>query len=269
MMGRQTVDQSQLFYLFNLEKRIPERHLLRRINPTVTRILGEFREKLQPFYSEIGRPSIDPELMIRMLIVGYCYGIRCERKLCEEVELHLAYRWFCRLDLDDKVPDHSTFSVNRHGRFRDSDLFRQVFEAVVRACMDAGLVKGEAFAVDASVMEADASRYHGKAPDDIDWSVPERQTRAVAEFLGAVDDEDAGADEPAEELARAVRGMPRMSPQAAMLSKHPLAQGHTRRQRRCPRSCSFLHWYPGVRQITRRAQEGRDALCTPEDPPWF
>jgi transposase len=194
MMGRQTVDQSQLFYLFNLEKRIPERHLLRRINPTVTRILAEFREKLEPFYSEIGRPSIDPELMIRMLIVGYCYGLRFERKLCEEVELHLAYRWFCRLDLDDAVPDHSTFSVNRHGRFRDSDLFRQVFEAVVRACMDAGLVKGEAFAVDASVMEADASRYHGKAPDDIDWSVQERQTRAVAEFLGALDDEDPDAN---------------------------------------------------------------------------
>jgi transposase len=194
MMGRQTVDQSQLFYLFNLEKRIPARHLLRRINPTVTRILAEFREKLEPFYSEIGRPSIDPELMIRMLIVGYCYGIRFERKLCEEVELHLAYRWFCRLDLDDKVPDHSTFSVNRHGRFRANDLFRQVFEAVVRACMHAGLVKGEAFAVDASVMEADASRYRGKAPDAIDWSVPERQTRAVAEFLGALDDEDPNAD---------------------------------------------------------------------------
>jgi hypothetical protein len=108
MMGRQTVDQSQLFYLFNLERRIPARHLLRRINPTVTRILAEFREKLEPFYSEVGRPSIDPELMIRMLIVGYCYGIRFERKLCEEVELHLAYRWFCRLDLDDKVPDHSS-----------------------------------------------------------------------------------------------------------------------------------------------------------------
>jgi transposase len=194
MMGRQGGDQSQLFYLFNLEKRIPERHLLRRINPTVTRILADLRPKLEPFYSEIGRPSIDPELMIRMLIVGYCYGIRFERRLCEEVELHLAYRWFCRFDLDDKVPDHSTFSVNRHGRFRDSDLLRQVFEAVVRACMDAGLVKGEGFAVDASVMEADASRYHGKAPDEIDWSAPERQTRAVAEFLGALDDDDPDAD---------------------------------------------------------------------------
>jgi transposase len=194
MMGRQTVDQSQLFYLFNLETRIPARHLLRRINPTVTRILAGLREKLEAFYSEIGRPSIDPELMIRMLIVGYCYGIRSERKLCEEVELHLAYRWFCRLDLDDKVPDHSTFSVNRHGRFRQSDAFRRVFEAIVRACMDAGLVKGEGFAVDASVMEADASRYHGVTPEEADWSAPERQTRAVAEFLGALDDDDPTAD---------------------------------------------------------------------------
>jgi transposase len=148
MMGRQTGDQSRLFYLFNLERRIPAGHLLRRINPIVTQILGELRLKLAPFYSDIGRPSIDPELMIRMLIIGYCYGIRFERRLCEEVEMHMAYRWFCRLNLDDKVPDHSTFSVNRHGRFRNSDLLRQVFEAVVRACMDAGLVRGEGFAID-------------------------------------------------------------------------------------------------------------------------
>jgi transposase len=194
MMGRQGGDQSQLFYLFNLERRVPADHLLRRVNPIVTRVLANLREKLAPFYSDIGRPSIDPELMIRMLIVGYCYGIRSERRLCEEVELHLAYRWFCRLDLDDKVPDHSTFSVNRHGRFRDSDILRHVFEAVVRACMDAGLIKGEGFAIDASVIEADASRYHGKAPDEIDWSAPEHQTRAVAEFLTALDDDDADAD---------------------------------------------------------------------------
>jgi transposase len=194
MMGRQTSDQSRLFYASNLDELIPERHLLRRINPIVTRVLAELRGQLKPFYSEIGRPSIDPELMLRMLIVGYCYGIRFERKLCEEVELHLAYRWFCRLDLEDQVPDHSTFSVNRHGRFRDSDILRQLFEAVARACMDAGLVKGEGFAIDASVMEADASRYHGKAPDEIDWSAPERQTRAVSEFLAGLDDEDAHAD---------------------------------------------------------------------------
>ena len=194
MMGRQGGDQSQLFYLFNLERRIPEYHLLCRVNPVVTQVLADLRGKLAPFYSDIGRPSIDPELMIRMLIVGYCYGIRFERRLCEEVELHLAYRWFCRLHLDDNVPDHSTFSVNRHGRFRDSDILRHVFEAVVRACMEAGLVKGEGFAVDASVIEADASRYRGKAPDEIDWSAPERQTRAVAEFLSSLDDEDSDTD---------------------------------------------------------------------------
>jgi transposase len=187
MMGRQKSDQSQLFYLFNLEARIPERHLLRRINPIVTRVLTDVRSKLEPFYSDIGRPSIDPELMIRMLIVGYCYGVRFERKLCEEVELHLAYRWFCRLDLDDRVPDHSTFSVNRHGRFRAGDILRQVFEAVVRACMDAGLVKGEGFAVDASVIEANASRYHGVPPEEADWSAPERQTRAVKEYIAGLD----------------------------------------------------------------------------------
>src|SRR3974390_631089 len=196
MMGRQGGDQSQLFYLFNLERRIPECHLLRRINPEVTRIVADLHEKLAPFYSDIGRPSIYPELMIRMLIVGFCYGCRFERRLCEEVDLHLAYRWFCRLDLDDEVPDHSTFSVNRHGRFRDSDILRHVFEAVVRACMDAGLIKGEGFAIDASVIEADASRYHGKAPDEIDWSAPERQTRAIAEFLTSLDDADADRKAP-------------------------------------------------------------------------
>jgi transposase len=194
MMGRQSVDQSQLFYLFNLEQRIPADHLLRRINPIVARVLADLRAALVPFYSDIGRPSIDPELMMRMLIVGYCYGIRCERRLCQEVELHLAYRWFCRLDLEDRVPDHSTFSVNRHGRFRDSDIFRRLFEAVVRTCMDAGLVKGEGFAVDASVMEANASRYHGQAPGEIDWSTPERQTRAVVEFLSSFDEENPDAD---------------------------------------------------------------------------
>ena len=194
MMGLQAVDQSQLFYLFNLEQRIPADHLLRRINPIVGRVLADLRATLAPFYSDIGRPSIDPELMIRMLIVGYCYGIRCERRLCQEVELHLAYRWFCRLDLEDRVPDHSTFSVNRHGRFRDSDVFRQLFEAVVRVCMDARLVKGEGFAIDASVMEANASRYHGQAPGEIDWSTPERQTRAVAEFLSSFDDENPDAE---------------------------------------------------------------------------
>jgi transposase len=190
MMGWQRGDQTSLFYEFRLEDRIPKDHLLRRINVFVTPVLGDVREQLQPYYSEIGRPSVDPELMLRMLIIGYCYGLRSERKLTQEVELHLAYRWFCRLDLDDKVPHHSTFSENRLHRFRQSDVFRHIFERVVAACMAAGLVMGEGFAVDASVMEANASRYHGKAPDEIEWAEPERQTRAVKEYLAALEAEN-------------------------------------------------------------------------------
>jgi transposase len=165
MMGRQDRDQRQLFYEFSLDEMIPADHLLRRINVFATAVLGDLHEQLKAFYSDIGRPSIDPELMIRMLLVGYCYGIRHERRLCQEVGLHLAYRWFCKLDLNDKVPHHSTFSVNRLGRFRESEILRHIFERVVATCMAAGLVKGEGFAVDASVMEANASRYHGKAPE--------------------------------------------------------------------------------------------------------
>jgi transposase len=119
MMGRQDRDQGQLFYEFKLDDVVPKDHLLRRMNVFVTGVLADLHQQLRPFYSDIGRPSVDPELMIRMLIVGYCYGIRHERRLCEEVKLHLAYRWFCKLDLDDKVPHHSTFSINRLERFRE------------------------------------------------------------------------------------------------------------------------------------------------------
>src|SRR6266481_5558341 len=195
MMGRQTSDQASLFYEFRLEDRISKDHLLRRINVFVAPVLDSVREQLKPYYSEIGRPSVDPELMIRMLIVGYCYGLRSERRLTQEVELHLAYRWFCRLDLDDKVPHHSTFSENRLHRFRESDVFRRIFERVVSACMAAGLVKGEGFAVDASVMEANASRYHGKTPEEIVWAEPERQKRAVAEYLAALEAEAGSQDD--------------------------------------------------------------------------
>ena len=125
-----------------------------------------------------------------MLIVGYCYGIRSERRLCEEAHLNLAYRWFCRLSLEDEVPNHSTFSKNRHGRFRDSDLFRWLFNGVLRRCMDAGLVKGEGFAVDASIIKADASRQRGVPGDEqINWSDPALSTRAVREYLEGLDEE--------------------------------------------------------------------------------
>jgi transposase len=188
MMGRQRREQGKLFYEFRLEDRIPENHLLRRIDVFVTAALADLHKELEPYYSDIGRPSVDPELMLRMLIVGYCYGIRSERRLTQEVELHLAYRWFCKLDLEDEIPHHSTFSANRLGRFRESDVLRHVFERVVWTAMAMGLVKGEGFAVDASVLEANASRYHGKAPEELDWSEKQRQTRAVAEYLAALDE---------------------------------------------------------------------------------
>ncbi len=187
MMGGQDRDQGSLFYEFNLDAMIPQSHLLRRINVFVTAVLADVHEQLQPFYSDIGRLSVDPELMIRMLLVGYCYGIRSERQLCQEVMLHLAFRWFCKLDLEDKIPHHSTFSANRLGRFGESEILRHIFERVVAACMATGLVKGEGFAVDASVVEANASRYHGQSPRDITWTDEQRQKRAVAEYLEALD----------------------------------------------------------------------------------
>src|SRR4030088_3197221 len=154
MMGERRVRQDALFYEFSLERHVPERHLLRSIDRFVE--LDGVRQELAPFYSEMGRPSIDPELLIRMLIVGYCFGIRSERRLCEEVHLNLAYRWFCRIGLDGPVPDHSTFSKNRHGRFRDSDLLRRLFETVLQRCIEEGLVGGEGFAIDASLIAAEA-----------------------------------------------------------------------------------------------------------------
>ena len=148
MMGRQEHRQGHLFYQFDLEAMVPADHLLRGIAHFLD--LSGLRRHLAPFYSHTGRPSIDPELMIRMLVIGYAYGIRSERRLCEEVKLNLAYRWFCGLSIEDAIPDHSSFSKNRHGRFRDSDAFRQVFETVVDRAIRAGLVGGEGFAVDAS-----------------------------------------------------------------------------------------------------------------------
>ena len=156
MMGERRVEGA-LFFEFSLERHVPSDHLLRAIDRFVD--LNELRARLAPFYSDTGRPSIDPELSIRMLLVGYCHGIRSERRLCEEVHLNLAYRWFCRLGLDGAVPDHSTFSKNRHGRFRDSDLLRHLFEAV--PVYGEGLVGGEGFAVDASLIKADANRQKG------------------------------------------------------------------------------------------------------------
>lgn len=189
MMGPRQVEQAALFYEFSLEKHVPPDHLLRSIDRFVE--LDQVRRELAGFYSHLGRPSIDPELMIRMLIVGYCFGVRSERRLCEEVHLNLAYRWFCRLGLDGQVPDHSTFSKNRHGRFRESDLFRRVFETVLRRCIRERLVGGEGFAVDASLIKADANRQKGIEGEQ---GLPaEATSRAIDEYLAVLDDAAFGA----------------------------------------------------------------------------
>lgn len=156
MMGPRQEAQAALFYEFSLEDHVPQAHLLRSIDRFVD--LSGIRTHLAEFYSHTGRPSVDPELLIRMLLVGYCFGIRSERRLCEEVHLNLAYRWFCRLDLNDRVPDHSTFSKNLHGRFRESELLRHLFETTVTRCIAEGLVSGQRMAIDASLIEADANK---------------------------------------------------------------------------------------------------------------
>ena len=193
MMGPKQEAQGSLFYEFSLEDHVPADHLLRSIDRFVD--LSGVRTHLAPSYSSTGRPSIDPELMVRMLIIGYTHGIRSERRLCDEVHLNLAYRWFCRLDLTDPIPDHSTFSKNRHGRFRDSDLLRKVFEDVVARCIAEGVVGGEHFATDASLIQADANKQNstGKEEWDLDKINPETASKAVVEYLFALDDEAFGA----------------------------------------------------------------------------
>ena len=196
MMGPRQEAQAALFYEFCLEDHVPHDHMLRSIDRFVD--LSDIRQHLAPFFSSTGRPSVDPELMIRMLLVGYCMGIRSERRLCDEVHLNLAYRWFCRLDLGDAVPDHSTFSKNRHGRFRDSDLLRHVFETVVTRCITEGLVSGQRLAVDASLIEADTNRLNSTSKEEwrSDKINPEGAPRAVREYLETLDDAAFGAATP-------------------------------------------------------------------------
>jgi transposase len=192
MIGERLVMQESLFYHFRVEDHVPADNILRAIDRFVD--LNGVRRHLAPFYSATGRPSIDPDLMIRMLIVGYCFGIRSERRLCEEVHLNLAYRWFCRLGLAGKVPDHSTFSKNRHGRFRESDAFRHVFETVVRRCIEEGLVGGEGFAVDASLISADANKQRSvPGSEDTDWQTHAATRRSVREYLDTLDEAARGA----------------------------------------------------------------------------
>src|ERR1700761_8824739 len=187
MMGRLKSDQGQLFYEFCLGEMVPEDHLVRKIDAALD--LSWLRGELASHYSSMGRPSIDPELMIRMLVVGYVFALRSERLLCREVQVNLAYRWFCKLGIEDTVPDHSVFSRARNERFREGEVFRRVFERIVEACIAAGLVGGEGFAVDASLSAADAHKQPSLAGHD--WRRerdPQRSSRAVKEYLATLDD---------------------------------------------------------------------------------
>jgi len=192
MMGRLKHEQEQLFYEFELDKVVPDDHLVREIAAVLD--LSWVRAELASYYSPLGRPSIDPVLMIRMLIVGYVFAIRSERLLCREVQVNLAYRWFCGLSIEDKIPDHSAFSRARNERFRDSDIFRHVFERVVEACIAAALVGGEGFAVDASLIVADANKQ--RSIPGSEWKKtrdPEAASRAVKEYLATLNDAAFGA----------------------------------------------------------------------------
>jgi transposase len=186
MMGRLNHDQEQFFYSFRLDEAVPNDHPVREIAAVLD--LSWVHSELAPYYSQLGRPSIDPVLMIRMLIVGYVFAIRSERSLCRDVQVNLAYRWFCGLSIEDKIPDHSAFSRARNERFRDSGIFRRVFERVVEACIAAGLVGGEGFAVDASLIAADANKQRSIPGKDWDKNgAPEKASRAVQEYLATLD----------------------------------------------------------------------------------
>ena len=196
MMGRLNRDQGQLLYCFDLDEVVPEDHLVRAIAAVLD--LSWVYAEFAPYYSRFGRPSLDPVLMIRMLIVGYVFAIRSERALCRDVQVNLAYRWFCGLSLEDKIPDHSAFSRARNERFRDSDIFRRVFEHVVTACMAAGLVGGKGYAVDASLIEADANK--SRSVPGAEWDAknidPEAASRAAKEYLATLEDAAYGAASP-------------------------------------------------------------------------
>jgi transposase len=216
MMGRQTDDQGHLFYDFRLDEAVPDDHPVRKITAVLD--LSWVYGELAPYYPTLGRPSVDPVLMLRMMIIGYVFGLRSERLLCREVQVNFAYRWFCKLGIEDKIPDHSVFSRARNERFRDSGIFRRVFERVVEACIAAGLVGGEGFAVDASLIEADANK-HRSIPGSEWQKTCDRQTaiRAMQEYLATLDDAAFGAasdvtpkfvspSDPAAQWTNALRG---------------------------------------------------------------
>ena len=199
MMGQQPRTDS-LFYYFRLEDQIPDDHLLKRLDRFID--FGFVRERLRDTYSAMGRPSIDPEVLLRLLLVGYLYGITSERRLMEEVRMHLAYRWFSRLGFEREIPDHSTFSKNRHGRFRGAVVFLEVFEEIVRRCLEAGLVEGKRLTVDGTMVTANASPQRGTKPERLGEVA--RASRTVREYLADLARENPVSEEEQKPAPRSV-----------------------------------------------------------------
>jgi len=192
MMGRLDQRQSQFFYSFDPDEAVPDDHLVRRIAAVLD--LSWVHETLDPHDSNTGRPSIDPELLLRMLVLGYVFAIRSERQLAREVQVNLAYRWFCGLGLEDNIPDHSAFSRAPNERFRQSNLLREMFVGIVSACIASGFVSGVVFAVVSSLIEADANKCRSTKGSEWNRDIdPETAIRAAREYLRTLDDDAWGA----------------------------------------------------------------------------
>src|SRR6476646_10096496 len=185
MMGHQSRGEA-LFYYFRLEDHVPENHLLRLIDKHIN--FDFVRERLKQSYSDMGRPSIDPELLLRILLIGYLYGISSERKLVEELRMHLAWRWFTGLGFDQEIPHHSTFSKNRHGRFQESKLFEELFEQIVLQCVEVGLVEGKHLSVDGSFVEANAAKQRRTPREQLAEAAQVNQT--VRQYLREVEEQN-------------------------------------------------------------------------------
>jgi transposase len=259
MMGQQPRTES-LFNYFRLQDQIPEDHLLRLIDSHID--FSFVREQLKDFYSPMGRPSIDPEVLLRLLLVGYLYGITSERRLLDEVRMHLAYRWFTRLGFEQEIPDHSTFSKNRHGRFRQCGVFRKIFEQIVQRCLEAGLVEGRNLAVDGTLVGANASS-QSRVPREKLVEVAQI-SRTVQEYLRELERQNPVADP--EERPIAQEMVSRTDPDAAWAVKSGPSDTRVLRQLSCGHDepSDFVgRCYAGVLPSRSAGRAANDRACEP------
>jgi len=252
MMGQHSRSES-LFYYFRIEDQVPENHLLRLLDRHIS--FDFVREKLKDSYSDTGRPSIDPELLLRILLIGYLFGVTSERKLVEELQMHLAWRWFTGLSFDQEIPHHSTFSKNRHGRFLESNLFQQLFEEIVDRCMEAGLVEGEHLSVDGSFIPANASRL-SRIPRE---QLPEAAhvKRTVREYLADLEQEN-----PVEELAHQQDQVSTTDPDSTFATKgaRPAELGYFNNYLIDNRSCVILGVQATAARLSQESAAAREMI---------